>query len=162
MTETHVQTPFAKTTRRNFRRGIAIFVLTAFVILLIVALISIPGTPEQVSIISNTFVICFVLLPCLICLVPIYILILAAIYGVFVVHNGTGSILGRVQGLTQTASTFMLRWMERAGKLSIGINSRFAFLSGFFSVFDPKPDNSNGINRNNINDDDTTSGEKSS
>lgn len=131
------QNTYSQVSRRRFRLMTALVILSGVLILILVGLLTIPASAAQLSIIGNTLVICLVMLPMVICLAPIYLLIMLAIYGVFLLHNGTGSILERIQTLVLTWSDYANKFLGHAGRFSIGVHSRFAFISRLLRFFIP-------------------------
>ena len=99
------------------------------VILIILLLILVPLTPSEVSIIGDTFVICFVLLPAFICLLPVYFILVVAAIFVGKLNNVTGSKLGAVESATEKIADTVNNVGRKVGAWSIAWRTRFAFVN---------------------------------
>jgi hypothetical protein len=98
-------------------------------VLALLLLLLVPRTPAEVSIIGDVFVICFVLCPAILCLLPIYfILVLAAIY-TGKLNSITGSKLSAVESMTEKAADSANKVGKKVGRWSIDWRTRFALLN---------------------------------
>ena len=98
-------------------------------VLVILLLLLIPRTPAEVSIIGDVFVICFILCPAFLCLLPLYfVLVLAAIYA-GKLNSLTGSKLGAVETATAKAADTANKVGSKVGRWSINWRARFALLN---------------------------------
>jgi hypothetical protein len=98
-------------------------------VLALLLLLLVPRTPAEVSIIGDVFVICFVLCPAFLCLLPIYfILVLAAIY-TGKLNSITGSKLSAVESMTEKAADSANKVGKKVGRWSIDWRTRFALLN---------------------------------
>lgn len=99
--------------------------------------------PGQVSIIANVLLICFTLLPLLICNFVLYMVLMMVIYGVNVLErsgrNGLRSVQQRTDSMAQRASEAT----QKIGQRSVGLGSRLAYLGTFFDQKSPGTDGDN-------------------
>lgn len=132
-----------KPTRRRFSVIILPVTLTAIAIPIILILLAIGSSPfsigrDGISIISGLLTVCCFLVPLLFCFAPLYILLMAAIYGVNRLENSTESQLERVHNLTTNMAEKTASIGENIAKKSIGISSRFAYFNRLFNAFEEK------------------------
>lgn len=124
-----------KPERRRWRLWLVAFpvVLVALLMTAALSLILIPRTTAEASIIADLWLICFVLLPLVICLAPLYLLLAAAFIGVGNLINVTERQLVRAKSLTEVARERTTTTADDLNRRSIGISARFAFLDRIFN-----------------------------
>ena len=99
-----------------------------FIVVLLLALL-VPRTPSEVSIVGNCMMICFVLLPLLLCLIPVYIVLAVGVFYTHKLNNYTGSKINVLTKATRRAADTTAKYSNIAAKKSIGLRARFAFLN---------------------------------
>jgi hypothetical protein len=106
------------------------FAPTAVGVLLVVILLLllVPRSPAEVSIVGDIMMICFVICPILLCLLPLYIILAVGIFYINKLNNYTGSKLGAVTRATQRFKDTTKRVTEDLGRRTIGWRSRFAIM----------------------------------
>lgn len=108
-------------------------------IVLVMALV-VPGSPiqlrqaAQVGIIADWMLIWFVLCPVVLCLFPIFVVLMAAFWGTSWVHHGTSRGLRRVQVGSRSIAEKAAAAAEKINRGSIGLNARFAFLDQLLNL----------------------------
>ncbi|PJF23013.1 MAG: hypothetical protein CUN56_03070 [Phototrophicales bacterium] len=115
------------------------------VILLLLAAGSSPFSIGRggISIISSVITICCFLIPLLLCFAPLYLLLMAAIYGINKLEQGSETQLARVQRQTKNLAEKTAAIGEAIAQKSIGISSRFAYFNRLFNAFEEKIDERN-------------------
>ncbi len=107
---------------------------------LIVLLVVIAGLlpdPRQTTLIADFFMI-VVLCPAVLCMFPLYMLMVLAIYGMGRVNRGVTRPLFALERLTATMHGRTHQIAQRVGKASITFNARVASVDKtIFSIFDP-------------------------
>jgi hypothetical protein len=141
--KTDTQTP----NKRPDRMMQWIMLITFAVGLLIpifVLFLTIPGLPlylgdkGRVSILADVLLICFALCPMILCLFPIYLLLMVSIYGLELVYRMTSKPLGRAREITQTVADKTAESADNISRKSIEISARFAFFDRLVNFFDRK------------------------
>lgn len=98
--------------------GIVLLILVIFAALM-------PG----VSVVANVVLTVLLLCPAVICLLPIYFLLVFAVYGLNSAYNGAAKPLHRLEKLTATIATRTSRISDKLARQSINLNTRLAPLS---------------------------------
>jgi TM2 domain-containing membrane protein YozV len=131
--------------RRQTCLGIFLPVLSIGLLLLLLALsLAVPGSPlyltqtGQFSIISNIFLICFVLCPLVICAFPIYLLLALGAFLLNKVDHSAADGLRRVQTISRSAADRATTLGDRLSRSSIRWNARFAFVDRWLRAFEPR------------------------
>lgn len=109
------------------------------IILLILVIIAalMPG----VSVVANVMMTILLLCPAVICLLPIYFLLVVAVFGMNSVYNGAAKPLHRLEKLTATIATQTSRISDKLARQSINLNARLAPVSHTFEhAFDERKD----------------------
>ncbi|MBC7869605.1 MAG: hypothetical protein H7Y09_02095 [Chitinophagaceae bacterium] len=110
-------------------------------ILLVLALV-LPFSPirlrqdAQVSIIANWMMMCCVLLPIMLCGFLVYVVLMAATFGMNWVHGMTAGGMRKVQTTSRTIADKTASAADNLNRKSIGFNTRFAFLDSLLKLFD--------------------------
>ena len=127
------------------RRAVRLEILLPFVggLLLIVVLVVIAAVAGKTptSGVANTMLTVLILCPMALCLLPIYLLLVVAVFGMSRVYNLIATPLRQLQELSLKLRDRTYSLSDRAARTSINLNARFAPLDKLiFSVFDrPKP-----------------------
>ncbi|MBI1258982.1 MAG: hypothetical protein GC204_16040 [Chloroflexi bacterium] len=127
------------------RRAVRLEILLPFVgglllIILLVVIAAVAGkTPT--SGVANTMLTVLLLCPMALCLLPIYLLLVMAVFGMNRVYDLLAKPLRQLQELSLQLRDRTYSLSDRAARTSINLNARFAPLDRLiFSVFDrPKP-----------------------
>lgn len=115
-------------------------------LLLIIALIIVALVAGQMPIsgVANTMLTLLVLCPIVLCLFPIYLILIVALVGMNRAHNGIAKPLRRLEALSLQLRERTYSTSDRLARSSINLNTRFAPLDKLvFSLFDrptPKED----------------------
>ncbi len=116
---------------------LAALVILAIGVALVVAAYPFEGQQsQQISIIGNTMLMCFVLLPMILCGAIVFLLFAAAGLGIRSLHNSAEGGVQRVGELTSTAAERAASAAESVSRRSIAFNARFAYFERLFAVFD--------------------------
>jgi hypothetical protein len=95
-----------------------------------------PRGEYQVSIVSNTLLMVFMLCPAVICLfVPLLALILA-VFGMNKAHTLIAKPLRQVEDLTETLEQRTQEVTNSINRQTINVSSRFAILNKWLGVFE--------------------------
>jgi hypothetical protein len=115
--------------RRQVRREIVLPVAGGFILLLGVVLIAwrLP-TPQHTAFVSNLLLTLLILCPAVICLFPVYLLLVFAIYGMGRANQSIYRPLSRLEALTHRMSARTDAAAEQIAQRTIGLSSRFARL----------------------------------
>ena len=127
------------------RRAVRLEILLPFVgglllIILLVVIAAVAGkTPT--SGVANTMLTVLILCPMALCLLPIYLLLVMAVFGMNQVYDLLAKPLRQLQELSLKLRDRTYSLSDRAARTSINLNARFAPLDKLiFSVFDrPAP-----------------------
>lgn len=137
--------------RRQTRRQIIFPVLfiTVLLTLLVIALL-IPTSPismnsNGLSIIADFAVICFGILPIVLCSFVVYVGLVAAIYGMNKAHTATAKGMRTVQRASADVAHKTAEYSDKANKQSIELNARFNMLEPILRIFD-RPEESDKHN----------------
>ena len=137
--------------RRQVRRQIILPVMLLVVLMAVfIAALVLPGSPIQLngagefSIVANFVLVCFALLPTVLCLFIVYAMLVATVWFMNVSHNWSAKQLRQVQQVTRTTADKTAEYSDKLNKQSIEVNSRLAFLEPLLRLFDKpeKPDES--------------------
>jgi len=101
----------------------------AAVIIGLILLLLVPRTPAQVSIVGNCMTICFVLLPLLICLMPVYLVLAVGAFYTYRLNTYSGNKLNAINRATRTAADTAAKYGDQLSERSIGFRARFAVLN---------------------------------
>jgi hypothetical protein len=82
----------------------------------------------QVSLVADWMLTIFVLCPLALCLLPIYLLMMVAAFGMNKVHDKAASPLKRLEILSRTLAEKTISASESLSRASISLGTRFAFL----------------------------------
>ena len=128
--------------RRETRRQILLPFAggVVLVVALLIGVIVAGRVPASAA--ANLLLTVLVLCPLAICLLPLYFLLVVAIAGMSRAHSGIAAPLRRVEDLSAGLRDRTKTVTERAARMTITLNARFAPLDKtLFSLFDrPAPD----------------------
>ena len=96
--------------------------------------------PDQVSIIGDIFFMVLMLCPLLICTLPLYMLLIAGVYGLIRLDSGTAFRLHKLQITAKKAQERTEAVTQSLGKRSIQLTTRTEFLRPLFRLFDRPED----------------------
>lgn len=121
-----------------FLLGIA----TLLAIFLLIALPSDPVWRDRAQAIGDFLYTLFCIIPFLICLFPIYILILLSIYGTTKLHDGTERPLRKLEQLTASLAERIESATEYVNNRTASLSDSLEPLDNVFNAFDtPTPTN---------------------
>jgi hypothetical protein len=122
----------------NVRRVLLPLVLTGGGLLLLVLLLVVSfspialGRPDRVSIIGDVVLICLGLIPVMICLFPLYLLLMAGIYWTNRLEQGGRAGLQKAHDATQRMAQTTNERTTALNQRSINWATRFSHLGTFF------------------------------
>lgn len=127
--------------KANLRRaiiGIVVLTILLFFIgaMLIVEISPIALLPDQLSIISDIFIIVLILCPLALCGLPLYIAIGAGVFGLIRLDAGTAYRLRKLQQTSKKVQHGAEKVTTAVAKRSIQFHARFEFLRPLFQIFD--------------------------
>jgi hypothetical protein len=131
--------------KKLHRRAVRLEILLPFVggLLLIIVLVVIAAVAGKTptSGVANTMLTVLILCPMALCLLPIYLVLVVAVFGMNRVYDMLAKPLRQLQELSLKLRDRTYSLSDRAARTSINLNARFAPLDKLiFSVFDrPKP-----------------------
>lgn len=122
-------------TRRQIMWPFWFFVLFLTGIFAIVFIWILPYRP-QVALVSDAMTTILILCPTLICLFPLYIVMVAAVYGMYKVYSSSKSPLRRVEYLSETLLDKTAELTGQVNQKTIDLKTRFPFIQRILSTFD--------------------------
>ena len=123
-------------TRRQMILPFALAVMLVLAMFGVAALLDGPEGMPRVSIISNFLVSILIICPAIICLFPIYLLIVAAIYGANRLHDRTRSPLERLEKLAGDSADRLEGLTASVSKRAISWNASLAPILNLTRFFD--------------------------
>ncbi len=128
--------------RRAVRREILLPFIGGLILVVVLLLIAAIAGQVPTSAVSTTLLTVLILIPMAICLLPIYIVLVLAIFGMNRAHHGIAKPLRQLQLLSIKLRHRSESLSEQAARASISVNARFAPLDKLvFSLFDRNEDN---------------------
>ncbi|MCU0511768.1 MAG: hypothetical protein MUE40_04265 [Anaerolineae bacterium] len=128
--------------RRETRRQIWLPAGAALLLVLLLgtvpALLSDPLARLRVAVIADVLFTVMILCPAVLCLFLLYVLVVAAIYGMWLLQRLAGTPLQRLEKATATLAQRVAGWTGRINQQVIGLNERFAALTWLFNLFDAR------------------------
>ena len=116
-----------KTLRREQRLRIWLpFGIGAAVLVLVVLIV---GSMPNVSVVSNFVMTILLLCPVVICMLPLYFLLVIAVLGMNKVYNGAAKPLRSLERLTAQLSSRTTSLSDKLARQSINLNARVAPLT---------------------------------
>lgn len=118
-------------------------------VLLVLAVTALVGLNQdaqamlRISALTDIMVMLMVLCPAFICLLPIYVLLVAGIYGMHRLHNGVGTPLERLENATEKFAQRVERTADRVNKGTVNWSARFAIFAPVLNWFDTPEENPN-------------------
>lgn len=119
----------SKTEDRIIRAVMVAPLVVGILLLVGLLLLLVPRTPEQVSITSNVMLVCFVYIPLLLCLLPVYFALAIAAFYTGKLNSYTGSKMGKLRVATRKAADSAAKYGEAVGKRSIGLAEKAAIMN---------------------------------
>jgi hypothetical protein len=98
-------------------------------VLALLLLVVVAALTPRVSVVANCMMTILILCPVLICLLPIYFLMVFAVYGMNGVYNGAAIPLRRLEKLSQILHNRTISLSDTLARQSININARLAPLT---------------------------------
>jgi hypothetical protein len=126
-----------KTHRRAVRREILLPFAGGVLLVIVLVVIAAAEGAIPTSGVANTMLTLLMLCPLALCFLPVYLLLMLAIVGMNRAHDGISRPLRQLEALTLTLRDRTYSLSDRAARVSINLNSRFAPLDKLlFSRFD--------------------------
>lgn len=94
----------------------------------------------QVSVLADVLFTSLVLCPIVLCLLPLCVALVTAVFWMNRVHRSAARTLGRVEDMSRSLSDKAIQGMDTVSRASIAVNSKFAYLNRLWGVFDRKGD----------------------
>lgn len=107
----------------------------------IAAMMRDPLAMQRVSVIADCMFSALMLCPMVICMFPLYLLMVVAIYGLNKLHQGTESPLQRLENLTETIMQRVDGFTQNVNQRVVNANVRLAPLMHWLSFFNTQEDN---------------------
>jgi hypothetical protein len=137
------QTPEPNTTTPTFlsRRQIILAMLGGVILILVLTGVTLTLPPRGISIISNLMLTCMCLLPIALCLFPVFLVLVLAIYGMNRVNTLAGSQMDRARSASAELATRSSEITDNLNRRSVNLSAVMARLDPLFNLFDrPKSD----------------------
>lgn len=132
--------------RRETRRQIWLpFALGILLVLVAFLVVGIPADPiwrVRAQAVSDFLYTLLCTIPILLCLFPLYLVIMLAIYGMNRLHNSTERPLRRVENMVEGLAKRIESGASIVNKQTVNLSTRIAPLLKLFSTFDPAQDES--------------------
>ncbi len=128
----------AKASFRRAMLGIVLLTVLLFLIgmMLIIEASPIALLPDQISILGDIFMIVLMLCPLMICGIPLYLALVAGIFGLIRLDSGTVYRLRKLQHTSKKVQLGAQNITHSVAKRSIQFNARTEFLRPLFRIFD--------------------------
>lgn len=124
--------------RRETLRYIVLPMVGVALLILVGAIISLLLPQRlQVSIIADWLLMILFLCPLALCLFPICIVMVAAVFGLNKAHDALVSPLRRVGSLTETLKERVSKTADVVNQKTVDASAKWAFVDRLLSVFDP-------------------------
>ncbi len=131
----------AKAHRRAVRREIVLPFIGGLILIVVLVLIAAIAGQTTTAGVSTTLLTVLILIPMAICLFPVYIVLVLAIYGMSRAHDGIAKPLRQLENLSLQLRERTASVSERAAQMTISVNARLAPLDKLvFSLFDRHED----------------------
>lgn len=129
--------------RRAVRREILLPFAGGLILIVVLVVIAASQGATPTSGVANTMLTLLILCPLAICLLPVYLLLVLAVFGMNRAHNGVAKPLRALENTTISLKERTYSISDRMARTSINLNARFAPLDRLiFSYFDrPQPQN---------------------
>ena len=114
--------------RRQTRWAIYLPFAGGLVLLLILMIVAANQGGARIGVISDFFLTLFILCPLVLCMFPIYLLMVLMVVGMGRAHDKTAQGLTRIEDVTVKLRDRTYSLTDRAARASINVNSRFAFI----------------------------------
>lgn len=114
--------------RRQTRLGIYLPFAGGILLLVLLMVIAANQGGARIAVIGDIMLTLFLLCPLVICMFPIYLLVVFVVVGMNRAHDKTAQVLTRAEDLTVKLRDRTYSVTDRAARASINLNSRFAFI----------------------------------
>lgn len=130
--------------KRTHRREVRLHIILPFalMVLLIIAifsglaLMSGPDARTQISAIADFMSSIVLLCPAIICLIPVYLLLVAGIFGANKLHSGTQKPLDRLQSLVESLADRIVKYSAKTNDYVTRWSVKIAPVMQWMSIFD--------------------------
>ncbi len=106
----------------------------------IAAMMNDPFAMQRVSIVADCMFSAMILCPMVICMFPVYLLMVVMMYGMNKLHQGTEAPLQRLETMTETMAQRVETVTKDVNQRVVNANVRLAQLLRWLSVFNPQED----------------------
>jgi len=113
---------------------------------LAVTLLFLLPTRPQVSVLADWLLMVFMLCPLALCLLPVCIGLMTAVFAMNQLHGKTARMMGKAEALSQSLAEKTMDATETVSKKSISLNATLAHLDPLWRIFDGKEDNDGKLN----------------
>jgi hypothetical protein len=127
---------------RAIRITLLLLVVVGIGVIVLALALSLPGSPlfiggeGQVYILGNFLLICFALCPLVLCLFPLYLLLMLSIFGVNRLHGKTAQGMERARTAAHHLADHAANATEAVNRRSIALNTRLTFFTRLINLFD--------------------------
>jgi hypothetical protein len=127
---------------RATRITLLLLLLVGVGVIVLALALSLPGSPlfiggeGQVYILGNFLLICFALCPLILCLFPLYLLLMLSIFGVNRLHGKTAHGMERARAAAHDLAERAADATEAVSRRSIALNARLTFFTRLINLFD--------------------------
>ncbi|PJF30137.1 MAG: hypothetical protein CUN52_04840 [Phototrophicales bacterium] len=141
MTTTIPRTKRVVSAKASFRRAMFwIVAVTIFIfgvgMMLVIEASPIALLPDQVSILGDIFMVVLLLCPLMLCGLPLYLALVAGVYGLIRLDSGTAYRLRQLQHTSHKVQMTTEKVTQSLAKRSIQLHARAEFLRPLFRIFD--------------------------
>lgn len=124
------------THRRETRRLILLpFALGLLLVLGCVVVVLLLRRGSQISVISDLLILVFMLCPALLCMLPVTILMIMAVFGMNRVHDQAARPLRRIHEYSMMVANRVDETSLQVSQKTINISARFGMFYHLFSIF---------------------------
>lgn len=99
-----------------------------------------PFAMQRVSVVANCLVSALILCPMVICMFPVYLLMVVMIYGLNKLHHGTEAPLQRLENMTENLAQRVTTVTQNVNQRVVNANVRLAPLMQWLSIFNSQED----------------------
>lgn len=125
--------------RQEVRRWVILPVIGGLILLGVLLLSTLFLTPRGLGTVANFLLSCFCLLPLVICVFPLYLGLMAAIYGMSWLTDFSLKRLEQVRELTVSLEQSTVETTDRLSRQAINISASLAHLDPILDIFNRDP-----------------------
>jgi hypothetical protein len=125
--------------RHEVRRLVILPVIGGLILILVLVLSTIFLTPRGLGTVANFLLSCFCLLPLALCVFPIYMLLMAAVYGMSWLTDFSAQRLDQVRDLTASLEQNAAETTDRLNRQMIDLSASLARLDPLLNLFNRYP-----------------------